>query len=336
MISVLIPCYNSSKTIIKTLTTLFHTTYKDFEVILIDDGSTDGTLEIVKEFISTKRLSNVRVFFEKNSGVVKAIAKGVEESRGDYLLCLDSDDYVDKDYLLTLAKEIGNYDVLAFGHKKVTPNGAFLSKVTADPKYYQKKDMKLLLNKLYFDDHSFSVFKYVQIYRWSYLIKSSIIRKILPIYTAMNMTLYEDLVYTMSAIAKADNVKIIDYAGVNYVQYPVSHSRVHQDSYENLLVLRKKLRAFLDTYSKENQLDPSVFSTMEFDVSKFYFSRFCLRHNKKESKVFFKMLKKDKIYQTEKSIVSINNENMMRKIYFCFLKNDLFLPIFWYFRYSNV
>ena len=335
MISVLIPCYNSSKTIIRALQSIFQTTFTDFEVILIDDGSTDGTVTAINKFIDTNQTSNVYVFQKENEGVVKAIEMAVERSRGDYLLCLDSDDYVDRDYLLTLSKEIEDYDVLAFGHKKVSLSGNILSEITAEPRSYQKKDMKLLLSKLYFDNNSFSAFKYVQIYRWSYLIKASIIRKILPVYKGMNLTLYEDLVYTMSAIAKADSVKIIDYAGLNYVQYPVSHSRNHQDSYENLMILRNNLRKFLEEYSKENDLDSSIFATMDFDVSKFYFSRYCLRHNKRESREFFKRLKNDKLYQGEKKLVSIKGESILRKIYFLLLKNDLFSPIYYYFRHSN-
>lgn len=335
MISVLIPCFNVEKTIERTLDSLLKTSFADFEIVLVDDGSTDGTLERIEAFQRERKVPFLRLLRKSNGGVVSAIAMAVKEAKGDYLLCLDADDYVDPDYLSHLAKEIGFYDVLAFGHKKVTPEGKSLATMTDTPKTYEGDEMKDLLSRLYFDDHSFSAFQHVQIYRWSYLAKADLVRAILPIYERMDLTLYEDLVYTLSVLAKAKSVKIIDYAGLNYVQYPLSHSRGHQDSYEALLLLRKKLRAFLDSYAEENHLDRDIFSTMEFDVSKFFFSRYCLRHDRKESRAFFGKLKADRIYQEEKKKVSLKGESRMRKIYFLLLKYDLFFPIYLYFRHAG-
>ena len=332
MISVLIPCYNSSKTILRTLRSLFDTNFRDFEIVIVDDGSTDDSGRKIQDYCEQNSIANIKLIRQENRGLAKAISRAVKEADGDYILCLDADDYVDKDYLQILSRNSEGFDVLAFGHKKVTPEGKLISVSARLDRIIKDAEIHEFLPHIYFDDHSFSAFQFVHIYRWNLMCKKAVVQSFISIYDDMNMSLYEDLVYTMLAIANAKSLRILNYSGLNYVQYPQSHSKDHQNSFEDLLSLREKLRQFLHDYSAMNQIDEQCFSTMEFDVSKFYFSRYCLRHSIKESRKFFKKLKSDSRYQEEKQLVSLKNESKMRKIYFFLLKHDLFLPIYFYFH----
>lgn len=85
MISVIIPVFNREETIKRALESVFNQTYKDFEVIVIDDGSTDKTLSLAKEF-------PVEIITQKNHGVSHARNRGIEKARGEYIALLDSDD----------------------------------------------------------------------------------------------------------------------------------------------------------------------------------------------------------------------------------------------------
>ncbi len=86
--SVIIPAYNAGDYIKDTLDSVFAQTYKNFEVIIIDDGSTDSTLEILQQ-VSDSRL---KLISQKNSGVSAARNKGIDAAKGKYIAFLDSDD----------------------------------------------------------------------------------------------------------------------------------------------------------------------------------------------------------------------------------------------------
>ena len=95
MISVIIPCYNSEKTIKKCIDSVLNQTYENFEIILINDGSKDNTDKIIKTY-SDKR---IRYYDNENQGIGKTRNFGIKEATGDYITFLDSDDYLDKNAL---------------------------------------------------------------------------------------------------------------------------------------------------------------------------------------------------------------------------------------------
>jgi glycosyltransferase involved in cell wall biosynthesis len=87
-VSIVIPTYNCERYIAETLGSVVHQTVQDWEVIVIDDGSTDATVQIASDFDP-----RVRVFQQRNAGVCVARNRGFEESRGRFLCFLDHDDY---------------------------------------------------------------------------------------------------------------------------------------------------------------------------------------------------------------------------------------------------
>ena len=94
-ISVIIPAYNAQKTIKKTIESVIEQTYADWELILINDGSTDRTVEIVNEI----KESRIKVYNYANAGVAKARDRGIENARGKYIAFLDADDFWTPDKL---------------------------------------------------------------------------------------------------------------------------------------------------------------------------------------------------------------------------------------------
>lgn len=92
LVSVIIPVYNSKNTIEKTLDSVINQTYQKIEVILIDDGSTDGSTEIMRKYIEKHKTVIFKIISKKNGGVSSARNRGIDESTGDYISFLDSDD----------------------------------------------------------------------------------------------------------------------------------------------------------------------------------------------------------------------------------------------------
>ena len=97
MISIIIPVYNVSKYLRVCLDSVINQTYKDLEIICINDGSLDNSLDILKEY--SNKDNRIIIIDKKNSGVSAARNDGIERSSGEYLFFIDSDDYIDNDFI---------------------------------------------------------------------------------------------------------------------------------------------------------------------------------------------------------------------------------------------
>lgn len=100
MISVIIPAYNVEKYIERCVNSIIAQTYHDWEIILIDDGSSDSTLEICNVIAS--RCNNIYVYHQENQGVSAARNFGFDHSHGAYIIFVDADDWLEKDMFETL------------------------------------------------------------------------------------------------------------------------------------------------------------------------------------------------------------------------------------------
>lgn len=96
-VSILIPCYNSEKWVGETLDCCLRQTYPNIEVVLVDDGSTDNSLAIAREY--EKKDKRIRVFSQPNSGGCRARNLAFEKSTGDYIKYLDADDLISDDMI---------------------------------------------------------------------------------------------------------------------------------------------------------------------------------------------------------------------------------------------
>lgn len=97
MISVVIPLYNKEKQIAHTLQSVLNQTFQDFEIVIVDDGSTDGSIGEVKKFTDPR----IRLICQKNAGVSAARNRGIEEAKSDLIAFLDADDEWKPEYLAT-------------------------------------------------------------------------------------------------------------------------------------------------------------------------------------------------------------------------------------------
>ena len=113
-ISVIMPCYNTEQYVEETLKSVLNQSFKDYEIICLNDGSTDGTLEILNRY--QKLYSNIRVISSEHYGVAYQRNTGVQCARGKYIYYVDSDDLLKENCLETLYQhsEADNLDVLYF------------------------------------------------------------------------------------------------------------------------------------------------------------------------------------------------------------------------------
>jgi glycosyltransferase involved in cell wall biosynthesis len=105
MISIVIPLYNKEKQIVNTLKSVFNQNFQDFEIIIVDDGSSDNSVNLVKEF-DDKRIT---IISQVNQGVSAARNTGIKQAKRDYIAFLDADDEWETDYLQEQVDLINNY-----------------------------------------------------------------------------------------------------------------------------------------------------------------------------------------------------------------------------------
>lgn len=134
MISVITPVYNSEPFLRQCLDSLIAQTYSDWELLAVDDGSTDGSSDILREY--EKKDARIRVFTQTNAGPAAARNVALREMRGDYVTFLDSDDWLERDAFQTAwkAAEETGADMVLWNFKRYE-NGVMRTAVATQTKY---------------------------------------------------------------------------------------------------------------------------------------------------------------------------------------------------------
>lgn len=116
MVSVIVPVYNAEKYLVKCVESLINQTYKAIEIILVDDGSKDASYEICRQY--SEKYNNISAFHIENHGVSYARNFGIEKSTGDYILFVDSDDYIENNMIeiLLFEQKKKNADIVLCGY----------------------------------------------------------------------------------------------------------------------------------------------------------------------------------------------------------------------------
>ena len=141
-ISIILPVYNKSEYIQETLESIINQTYSDFELIIIDDGSIDNSVEIINKTLKNTKI-NYKLYQQENKGVSSARNEGLTLSQGKYIVFVDGDDIIDKNHLKELNKSIKGKD-FAFTQMIITDtNGKILTKKDA---YEPLDDIETLTN----------------------------------------------------------------------------------------------------------------------------------------------------------------------------------------------
>ena len=105
-INVIIPVYNYGKYLRQAIQSVLSQQFDDYEIIVINDGSTDNTAEVLREFESHPKIKLIT--HKRNQGLVRSCHEAIEASTGEYIVRLDADDYFDENALLVLSNVLDN------------------------------------------------------------------------------------------------------------------------------------------------------------------------------------------------------------------------------------
>lgn len=143
LISVIVPIYNTELYLEKCIHSIIEQTYTELEILLINDGSVDHSLNICYDF--AKKDNRIRVFNKKNSGVSNTRNLGIQKSRGEYILFVDSDDFIDVDYISKMYQEIekNNYEMIISGMTFCDAQGKIIRR-----ELYKTNNQRLILDEI--------------------------------------------------------------------------------------------------------------------------------------------------------------------------------------------
>lgn len=138
--TIIMPAYNAEKTIEKAVRSIMEQTYKDLQILIIDDGSTDNTFDVVKQL--SKEDGRIEYYHKENGGIGSAYIMAFTKAIGDYYMFVDSDDYVSNNFVEVANNTIKdtNADIVQFGRDLIGEDGHLYHKVSFDYRVLNGKD----------------------------------------------------------------------------------------------------------------------------------------------------------------------------------------------------
>lgn len=243
LISVIVPAYNIAKYLPRCLDSILNQTYSNLEVIVISDGSTDETNDIIKEY--AEKDSRIVPVFKENSGVSDTRNKGLEIAKGDYIGFVDGDDYIEPNmYEILLNNAIENdADISHCGYKMVFP-----SRID----YYYNTGKKVIQdNKKGIRD--IIVGDYVEPGIWNKLYRKSTIENV---FMPVGIKINEDVLFNFYAFTKSKKSVYEDLPLYHYIlrKGSAATSKVNTNKLYDPIKVRKEIFDYcLKNYDKEIQ-----------------------------------------------------------------------------------
>ena len=257
-LSIIVPVYNVAPYLRKCVDSLLAQDISDYEIILVDDGSTDNSGAIADEILNTHSQSpiancQIKVVHQLNAGLSAARNAGIAAAQGDYILFVDSDDYLQPNILGTLLEQVqrNNLDVLRFRYQNVKESGEVFAPYKDMTNYNDYSEVPT--DGLTFLNERMGN----QCYVVQFLVKTEIVRQELftpGIY-------FEDTDWTPRMLLRAKQVASTDLVVYNYLWREGSITLSQKD----LAKMRKQLDDKLDTLAKLNTLGSTVSDRRWFD-----------------------------------------------------------------------
>ncbi|MGV4462934.1 glycosyltransferase family 2 protein [Ornithobacterium rhinotracheale] len=242
MVSIIIPIYNAERYLKKCLDSVLAQSYQDFEVILVNDGSSDNSEQILEDYC--KEYEQLKVFSQKNSGVSEARNLGIRKAKGEYIVFIDSDDYVLPNYIECLVKDMEQNpcDLIIHGFDKISLSnnenlGAIFPSDTA-----QRILLKSPIDVLENDNSIFLE----QGYPVSKLFKRNIIVEN-NILFPKGISIYEDTIFLLQYLYHCQEVYLNHIANYIYVirsNSASNTSRSFKQTFESLDIMTKTIQNY--------------------------------------------------------------------------------------------
>ena len=260
-VSVIMPVYNAEAYLVPAIDSVLDQTLKEIELICIDDGSTDRSLDIIKQY--NKNDPRVRILTENNAGPSMARNKGIVRARGEYIVFLDADDFSDitmlEDMYLRAKREeldvvISDYDI--YNDKRAR----FVSAPTVE--YGKIFEECVVVSKNTYPDH---ILQCTTTYVWNKMWRRVfLVEKELAF--DEKLRLFEDVLFVATALSMADRIGKVNKVLTHHRVYSDQHkNKLFRTAYMNMPEICSKIKEFMRQHGTYAPLSQSF---LNFSVSK--------------------------------------------------------------------
>ena len=213
LVSIIIPAYQAEKTICRCINSVRNQTYKNIEIVIIDDGSTDKTREKIKEIQSDSR---IRLYSQANGGVGSARNNGLARAMGEYIMFVDADDTINNDCIMRML-DVEDADIIVSGINSVGYKDMFyeLEEGISYNISTIGKDLGELYRNRFFNSVCGKLYKR---------------KSILKIHFPVDNRIGEDLLFNFQAFQEAENFRILKYNGYDYIPNVVSATHCYNSN----------------------------------------------------------------------------------------------------------
>ena len=213
LFSIIVPVYNVEKYIDECIQSIINQNFKDFELILIDDGSTDSSGNICDKY--SNQYSFVSTIHKSNGGQSSAWVEGLKHANGEYVCSIDSDDYVEAGFLEKIKNKIDKYycDIVVYGYKSV---GKYeqINEIRVEEGFYNKKRIESEIIPTLINVGNTGKRNCIYLSRVNKIIRRELLVKN-AIYYRTDISYGEDDMWTIPNVLTADSI----YVFANYYPY---------------------------------------------------------------------------------------------------------------------
>lgn len=235
LVSIVISNFNKEKYIRNSIKSVLNQSYKNIEIIIVDDGSTDRSNKIIEEMSFVDK--RIKYFQKQHMGKIKAYNFGISQVKGKYIKIFSSDDVLIKDAISQLIEQINGYDVVAHNCNVVNEKLNILKKYLINIEQYSKKNITI-----------YDVINGTGLPSGNYFMKENTINKIFPI---PEDATYEDWYIFLKLIQEKFNIKYYNRPLVLYRQVPnSSYGGVFNSSYEIIKYRAKRKIKMLKVFQE--------------------------------------------------------------------------------------
>lgn len=232
-ISIIVPIYNCSNYIDKCIFSLIHQTYRNIEIILVNDGSTDNSLEKILEYQNQD--NRIKIVNQSNQGVSSARNQGIKNANGKYITFVDSDDYLDNDAIEKLVNHIEPNTVVKINYKTKKQNQEKIHILPRTEYSVSRYKEGILKNE-------------IGGFCWGYLFEKEKIE-----YFDETTSYLEDTLFLLQYLTKINKIKIVENSYYNYCFNDNSITKNNNRIIKNIIDFNYSLNEIKKYSNQKNQ-----------------------------------------------------------------------------------
>ncbi len=312
LVSVVVPIYNQEKYLNKSIPSIINQTYKNLDIVLVNDGSTDTSLNIIKEY--AKKDSRIQVVEKENGGLVDATLAGVSVAKGELLCFLDPDDFFGENYVKTFAESFtDDCDFVSAGFY-YDNKGVLSPYCLKEDRSFNKEELLSKRNSFLYDGENTEISNCFFISRWNKMYRTVLVKKVAEdFFECRNVSLGEDTIFTYLVLNYASSAKTI--SAPNSYFYNVGNQNSMMNKGQSQIQFLKSKNAFekLLNFIKKYGSDLSQAYALYYILVQGVITR-TKNSNKIEYKKAVSLVKKDCNYKIAKRYIKKRKRTLITKV----------------------